>query len=141
MSIDQEEKEYPGSTSGVIQGAERKDQGSTEFLANTASLAEESAFGIQYTTDQLSSEQAMDPDLLLILHWLQKEEEPPDNIVYMAGPAAKKYLVNKEQFFLDKAVLFNRSKSDQVRLVVPKAYIQEVLILNHDLPITGHQGI
>ncbi|VDI61791.1 Hypothetical predicted protein [Mytilus galloprovincialis] len=125
-------KEYPGSTSGVIQGAE---EGSREcntttmaldgVLANTASLAEESAFGIQYTTDQLSSEQAMDPDLLLILHWLQKEEEPPDNIVYMAGPAAKKYLVNKEQFCLDKAVLFNRSKGDQVRLVVPKAYIQE----------------
>ncbi|CAG2211269.1 tatD [Mytilus edulis] len=121
------EKEYPGSTSGVIQGAE---EGSRE--CNTTTM---------YTTDQLSSEQAMDPDLQLILHWLQKEEEPPDNIVYMAGPAAKKYLVNKEQFFLDKAVLFNRSKSDQVRLVVPKAYIQEVLSLNHDLPITGHQGI
>lgn len=38
-------------------------------------------------------------------------------------------------------VLRNRSKNNLTRLVVPKPYIQEVLSLNHDLPMTGHQGI
>jgi hypothetical protein len=38
-------------------------------------------------------------------------------------------------------VLRNKSKNNLIRLVVPKPYIQEVLSLNHDLPMTGHQGV
>ncbi|CAC5388955.1 unnamed protein product [Mytilus coruscus] len=42
-------------------------------------LSEDEKQQLEFTTDQLSSEQAKDPDLQLILHWLQKDEEPPEN--------------------------------------------------------------
>lgn len=100
------------------------------------------SYGIQYTTDQLSAEQAKDQDLQLVLHWLKSQEEPAETDLFLADQAAKKYHINREQFFLDSdGVLRNRSKNNLTRLVVPKPYIQEVLSLNHDLPMTGHQGI
>lgn len=111
-------------------------------LANTVSVNDNDGYGIQYTTQQLCTEQSKDPDLQLILFYLQNKENPPENEVYIAGPAAKKYLVNKEQFFLNEdSVLCNKAKNDLVRLVIPKTYSEEVLKLNHDIPVTGHQGI
>lgn len=100
------------------------------------------SYGIQYTTEQLSAEQAKDKDLHLVLHWLKNQEEPAETDLFLADQAAKKYHINREQFFLDSdGVLRNRSKNNLTRLVVPKPYIQEVLSLNHDLPMTGHQGV
>lgn len=103
---------------------------------------ENNSLGIQYTKEQLSTEQQKDPDLQLILYWLEHKTEPPEADMFIAGPAAKKYLVNKEQFHLDNQhVLWNLSKSGDQRLVVPKPFVSEVTQLNHNLPITGHQGI
>jgi hypothetical protein len=49
----------------------------------------------------------------------------------------------KSNFFLMKMeyLLWNRSQNSTIRLVVPKEYKQEVMRLNHDLILTGHQGI
>ena len=111
-------------------------------LANTASVDTQDGYGIQYTSEQLCTEQGKDPDLHLILSYLQNKEKPPENEVYISGPAAKKYLVNKEQFFLNEdSVLCNKAKNDLIRLVIPQTMVEEVLKLNHDIPVTGHQGI
>ena len=105
-------------------------------------VSTDNSYGIQYTTEQLLKEQHKDPDLHLILHWLNSKEEPEEADLFLASQAAKKYFVNKEQFFLDQEkVLRNRSKNNLTRLVVPKSCIQEVLALNHDIPMTGHQGV
>lgn len=124
----------------VIPLAEKRSMGMTEEAVSVNTVA--TSYGIQYTTDQLSAEQAKDQDLQLVLHWLNSQEEPAETDLFLADQAAKKYHINREQFFLDSdGVLRNRSKNNLTRLVVPKPYIQEVLSLNHDLPMTGHQGI
>lgn len=122
--------------------SERSGKAMKGVLANTASVSDHDGYGVQYTSQQLGSEQEKDPDLELILFYLKNKEEPPEHEVFIASPAAKKYLVNKEQFFLkDNLVLCNRAKNDLVRLVVPKTLVAEILTLNHDIPVTGHQGI
>ena len=97
---------------------------------------------LSYTMDQLSKAQENDSDLNLIRSFLQIKVEPKDKMLFLASPAAKKYVINKEQFFLDEnGILWNRSQNSTIRLVVPQEYKQEVMRLNHDLILTGHQGI
>ena len=97
---------------------------------------------LSYTMDQLSKAQENDSDLNLIRSCLQIKVEPKDKMLFLASPAAKKYVINKEQFFLDEnGILWNRSQNSTIRLVVPQEYKQEVMRLNHDLILTGHQGI
>lgn len=67
----------------------------------------------------MSAEQSKDPDLHLILHWLKNNEEPAETDLFLADQAAKKYFVNREQFFLDRdGVLRNKSKNNLTKLVV-----------------------
>jgi hypothetical protein len=109
---------------------------------NITKVEDSNVYGSSYTTDQLSKAQENDSDLNLIRSCLQIKVEPKDKILFFASPAAKKYVINKEQFFLDEnGILWNRSQNSTIRLVVPKKYKQEVMRLNHDLILTGHQGI
>ena len=109
---------------------------------NITKVDDGNSYGLSYTTDQLSKAQENDSDLNLIRYCLQTKIEPQDNILFLASPAAKKYVINKEQFFLDEnGILWNRSKNSTIRLVVPKEYKQELMRLNHDLILIGHQGI
>jgi hypothetical protein len=109
---------------------------------NITKVDDGSAYGLSYTKDQLPKAQENDADLNLIRSCLQTTVEPQEKILFLASPAAKKYVINKEQFFLDEnGILWNRSKNSTIRLVVPKEYKQELMRLNHDLILTGHQGI
>ena len=65
-------------------------------------VSTDNSYGIQYTTENLLKEQHKDPDLHLIFHWLNSKEEPEESDLFLASQAAKKYFVNKEQFFLDQ---------------------------------------
>jgi hypothetical protein len=60
------------------------------------------SYSLSYTTDQLSKAQENDSDLNLIRSCLQTKVEPQDNILFLASPAAKKHVINKEQFSLMK---------------------------------------
>lgn len=95
-----------------------------------------------YTFQEIKSAQEEDEELHLILSFLAKKEEPPESLKALGSPAAKKYLVNREFFYLNReGVLYNISKNQVHRLVVPRKYVEEVTSLNHDLVCTGHQGI
>jgi hypothetical protein len=75
--------------------------------------------------------------LNLIRSCLQAKNELQDSILFLASPAAKKYVINKEQFFLDEnGILWNRSKNSTIKLIVPKEYKEEAMRLNHDLILT-----
>ena len=96
----------------------------------------------EYTTEQLRKAQEEDTDLSLILYYLTNDKIPPQDMIVSSSPAAKKYWVNKEFYYLnDDKVLWNKSKNNIHRLVVPRQYVEEVTSLNHDLICTGHQGI
>ena len=92
---------------------------------NITKVDDGNSYSLSYTTDQLSKAQENDSDLNLIRSCLQTKVEPQDNILFLASPAARKHLINKEQFFLDEnGILWNRSKNSTIRLVVPKEYKQ-----------------
>jgi hypothetical protein len=109
---------------------------------NITKVDDGSAYGLSYTPDQLTKAQENDSDLNLIRSCLQTKVEPQDTILVLASPAAKTYVINKEQVFLDEnRILWNRSKSSTVRLILPKGCKQEAMRLNHYLIMTGHEGI
>ncbi len=97
-----------------------------------------------FTPAELKEEQEKDPDLAFILNWLKNDQEPPENELFLASPAAKNYWVNKELYYLDEdGVLFNLPKNEgkDHRLVVPSTLTKLVLELCHELPSAGHQGV
>ena len=99
--------------------------------------------GLEYSAEDLIKFQDQDPDLELILYFLRNKEDPSEDTIFRCGPAAKKYWVNREMFFLDEeGILRNLAKKDgHTRLVVPKNLVEEVLSMCHDLPVMGHQGM
>jgi hypothetical protein len=73
---------------------------------NITKVEDSNVYGLSYTTDQLSKAQENDSDLNLIRSCLQIKVEPKDKILFLASPAAKNYVINKEQFFLDENGIF-----------------------------------
>lgn len=71
---------------------------------NVTKVEDSNNYGLSYTTDQLSNAQENDSDLSLIRSYLPTKIEPEDNILFLAGPAAKKYIIKKEQFFMDEGL-------------------------------------
>lgn len=98
---------------------------------------------IAYSPEELKDLQKKDSDLQLILPYLETNEVPGEDVIFISSKAAKKYWVNKEMFFIDAdGVLRNNPKNGgEPRLVLPKTLVDEVLGLSHDLPVMGHQGV
>lgn len=95
---------------------------------NTVATSDSYGTIIQYTANQLFAEQSTDQYLQLVLQWLKNQEKPAETDLFLPDQAAKKYSVNREQFFFNSdGVLRNRSKNNLIRLFVPKPYIHEVL--------------
>lgn len=99
--------------------------------------------GIAYSPEELKELQKKDSVLQLILPYLQTNEAPGEDIIFISSNVAKKYWVNKEMFFIDAdGVLRNNpKKGGEPRPVVPKTLVDEVLGLSHDLPVMYHQGL
>lgn len=57
--------------------------------------------GIAYSPEELKELQKKDSDLQLILPYLQTNEVPGEDIIFISSNVAKKYWVNKEMFFID----------------------------------------
>ena len=90
----------------------------------------------------LREQQSKDADLSIVLDWLADAVEPGEGELFLAGPAAKAYWLNKEQFTLIDGVLYrNRDDCDEKDLVIPRGLRAEAIRLSHDLPSTGHQGV
>ena len=95
-----------------------------------------------YSSKEMREGQNEDDDLTLILGYLRTKEPPASDVLALSSPAAKKYWVNRECFYLSQDdILYNISKKNVHRMVVPARYKEEVTRLNHDLICTGHQGI
>ena len=90
-----------------------------------------------YTTIELRDVQKADDNLTLILYFLENNAEPAQSEVAISCSAAKKYLLNREFFYLnDNGILHNVSKYGVHRLVVLQKYKEEIMSLNHDLVCT-----
>lgn len=64
-----------------------------------------------YSTNELLEAQESDTDLSLILFCLKSNQEPAQSDVAISSSAAKKFVINKEFFYLnDEGILYNVSK-------------------------------
>ena len=65
--------------------------------------------------------QAADADILVILDQLADAVEPGKGVLFLAGPVANAYWLNKEQFTqIDEVLYRNRGHCDEKDLVIPK---------------------
>jgi hypothetical protein len=89
----------------------------------------------------LKEHQWADDDFRFIRKWLLHGTEPPDGELFLANAASKFYWINRQCFKLEADLLWRIDpKSDRQQLLVPRELRHEILVLNHDIPLSGHQG-
>ena len=96
----------------------------------------------QYSPDQLQKAQLKDPDLSKLVHWLEADEEPLVNDLYLCSPAVKKFWLTRSQLKMQDGVLYYQWEDNPVKLllIVPTTIRDEVLQGCHDCPTAGHLG-
>ncbi|XP_048242778.1 uncharacterized protein LOC125375886 [Haliotis rufescens] len=101
-----------------------------------------------YSSEEICNQQRSDPDLTIIMDWIQTAEEPSESSLFLASPAAKHYWLNRTLFQIDKQGLLRvdplikeKTTRGMASLVVPKSLQQEVLRLNHDVMAAAHLGM
>lgn len=96
-----------------------------------------------FTLEDLQQEQATDKDLSFILEWLEEQKRPEEGTLFLSSPQAKYYWLNKELFQLIDGVLFRKklAEDQDLLLVVPDSLKSTALLLHHDIPSSGHQGV
>jgi transposase InsO family protein len=115
------------------------------YRVRTSTMSKTDESGLSFwgfSVEELNLRQAADPDLQIILAWLERGEEPSDGQLMLASKTAKKYWINRELFWCERGVLRKKHKKmESSEIVVPKSLRAEILRLNHDVPLSGHQGM
>lgn len=90
-----------------------------------------------YAAADIKDAQEKDPDITFLSKWLTDRCEPTESELFSANRAAKYYWINRKLFLRDWI-----TEQGTVRLLlVPRSLKTEVMVLNHDIPAAGHQGI
>ena len=98
--------------------------------------------GWGYTAKQLTEFQNNEEPLKLIVAWCREGNEPPEGVLFRSSPATKHIWLNKETFLIKNGLLWKKSpQSSDLRFVVHDALKREIMVLNHEIPMGGHQGI
>ena len=110
-----------------------------------AAISETDGINISgFTKEDIKTKQSEDPDLQFVLNWLINNNEPKENELFLASPAAKCHWINRNMFFLnDDKILQSKPKKEgsNPRLMVPSTLKEQVMELCHELPSAGHQGV
>ena len=87
-----------------------------------------------FTWKEIGEMQREDKELKFIFNWLEKQEVPNEDELFLSSPATKNYWINKELFFFsNETVLWKRDENSEAKvLVVPIALKEEILSLSHD---------
>ncbi|XP_049326794.1 uncharacterized protein LOC125786977 [Astyanax mexicanus] len=100
----------------------------------------------QYSMQELEDKQRQDPCLGVLHQWMEMGEVPRREQVALKSPAIRKYWLCWPQVERHRGVLYYRWESDtgappQLRLLVPKSLIKELMELCHNSPLSGHLGV
>ena len=102
-------------------------------------------FFSEYSPQDLRKEQERDPDLKVLIEWLNTGKSPSEADMLLCSPAAKNYWINKDMFGKDNNGIVVKTlfidKSPIKVWIVPKTLRKEVMKCYHDLPSSGHQGV
>ena len=96
----------------------------------------------QYSVEELQKAQLEDPDLAKILNWLESNEPPSTNELYLCSPTVKRFWLTRSQLRVQEGVLYYHWEGYPARLLflVPRTLREEVLQGCHDCPTAGHLG-
>ena len=139
----------------------RKHQNADALSRNPLLVAEETDQAVQtsavdsstsawvptWTTGDLQSRQAADPDLNEILAWKQNQtNQPALQEMQSTSKATKSLWAQWNRLQLENGVLYRRWETEdgrgaRLQLVLPRSLVQEVLSALHDAPSAGHLGV
>ena len=114
------------------------------LAVRTASVSPDVQWILSYTEEELSKLQQNDPCLKKLIVWLQTDITPSQRELSLCSPAVKYCYLNRSRLSYQNNLLWYSWKNvlgEKQLLVVPESLKQEVLSLNHDIPLTGHMGI
>ena len=90
-----------------------------------------------YTTSEMSEIQSSDPCLGKLTAWISSEE-PEQRELYLSSPAVKHSYICRKQLLYKDGLLYYKWKEeagDRLLLMVADKLKQEVMSLNHDIPL------
>ena len=96
-----------------------------------------------YDQGEIRREQMDDPELSVIIGWLESKAEPTQGDISLQSPAVKHYWLMRDQLVFKDGVMFYRWEDClecRFLLIVPDSLQAEVLHMNHDSRDSGHLG-
>ena len=96
-----------------------------------------------YSVGDLRREQLDDPDLGVILPWLESEASPTQCELALKSPEVRHYWLMRDQLVFQDGVLFYKWQDvleSRLLLIAPSSLRDEVLYMNHDTRDSGHLG-
>ena len=97
-----------------------------------------------YSKDELREIQSVDPCVGKLITWIANDMEPEQRELYPSSPDVKHFYICRKQLMYKDNLLYYRWEEEagnRLLLMVPNQLKQEVMSLNHDLPLSGHMGI
>ena len=97
-----------------------------------------------YSKKQLHQAQHSDGFLQKIINWITTEVEPEQKELALSSQTVKYLYLHRSQLVYENELLYYRwsdDLGDKLLFVVPESLKEEVMSMNHDLPLTGHMGI
>ena len=99
----------------------------------------------RWTSNNLMLYQHEDPEIGLVIKWLQDGKRPPREAISSMGPTMGKFWSKFDQMSLVDGLLFRSFENEKgdgqhLQLCVPRILRNEVLEFTHDIPSAGHLG-
>ena len=98
----------------------------------------------KYTHLELKEAQINDPNIQKLIAFLTSGQEPEQKDLSICSPEVKYFFLNRSHLVLQDDLLYYQWTDNlckKLLFIVPKSLREEVMTLNHDLPLTGHMGI
>ena len=79
-----------------------------------------------------------------LIDWVSKDITPKQSEVSLCSPSVQYFYIKRQQLVYQNELLLYKwtdSHSEKFLFVVPDSLKEEIMSLNHDLPLTGHMGI
>ena len=92
---------------------------------------------------ELRDLQLADPDINLVIQWLEREEPPLNDVLFLSSPATKLMWIHRMQLRMIQGVLYylwECPPDQRMCLVVPSVLREFVLTCCHDHKTAGHLG-
>ena len=110
---------------------------------STDILYHEENWGTKHSSEDLRKFQENDPDLSIIIHWLESGNKPTESDLSLSSPAVKHLWLHRSQLSFRNNVLYYQwedAMEPRCLLIVPNCLKPEILEKFHDHSYAWHMG-